>query len=68
MKRKELGMIYGFGKEKMRELLRQAGIQHRKELLEQDLLLFIKCVGRPVRASDFDQVFDRLNGKNSLIS
>lgn len=60
MKRKELEIIYGFGADKIRELLRQAGIRHRKELLEDDIKLFIKVVGKPVKASQFERIFDRL--------
>jgi hypothetical protein len=56
MKRKELQHIYGFGANKIRKLVRDAGILHQKELLPIEVELFIKHVGKPIKPSFFDRV------------
>ncbi len=67
MTRKELGIIYGLGKDKIRELLREAGVSHQKELLYNDVVSFVRHAGKPVRPSEIDRLFDNLP-PNSLIS
>lgn len=56
MKRKELEKIYGFGRDKIRELVRQAGIYHSKELLPHEVEKFINYVGKPIKPNFFDRV------------
>jgi hypothetical protein len=56
MKRKELEKIYGFGRDKIRELVREAGITHSKELLPSEIEKFIKHVGKPIKPNFFDRV------------
>jgi hypothetical protein len=56
MTRKELSERYGFCDRTIRKLLREAGVTHRKLLLEKDLEAFIRHVGKPEKPSIFDRI------------
>jgi hypothetical protein len=45
--RKELQQFYGKGEKKIRQLLRDAGITHRKNITSDEYELFKKVAGRP---------------------
>jgi hypothetical protein len=55
MTRKELSVLYNVGEKKIRELVRQAGINHRKQLLPVEVEKFIQLVGKPIKHSDFER-------------
>jgi hypothetical protein len=55
MTRKELSALYDVGDKKIRELVRLAGINHRKQLLPSEVEKFIQLVGKPIKPSDFER-------------
>lgn len=56
MTRKELCAIYNAGEKKIREWVREAGIQDKKRLKPADVEKFIQVVGKPVTRSLFDRI------------